>query len=105
MLFVATISFSLIGTFVVRRQANQKRYLLYEFTDGDIVMDANQTKNLVMISLVGGLVAGISGLGAPLILTPVMLKLGVHPQVTAETGNYITLFAASTNVLTVISLK
>jgi uncharacterized membrane protein YfcA len=59
---------------------------------GEIEFEGSVLRSLLMISFVGGLVAGALGLGGGSIYNPALLALGVDPRVAGSTGMYLVLF-------------
>eukprot|EP00884_Botryococcus_braunii_P000942 jgi/Botrbrau1/10849/Bobra.0025s0027.1 len=52
-----------------------------------------------LITLAGGILAGLLGIGGGMILSPLLLMLGVHPLVSAATSSVLVLFSASSAAL------
>ena len=58
---------------------------------------------IYMSGLLAGFVSGFIGLGAGLVMVPVLLKLGVHPQVASSTSAFNYLFIALTGLLKLLT--
>ena len=52
-----------------------------------------------LIALVVGVVSGLLGLGGGELLAPVLLQLGMLPQVASATSGFMILFTSSSNVV------
>lgn len=102
--FMGTVLFYMVGTRIVHREVNEKIFLRYNFIDGDLTTDKSEYRKLAAYGLFGGFIAGGSGLGAVLFFQPIVLAQSVHSAVAAETGNYLSLFSATTSTVTVILL-
>jgi uncharacterized membrane protein YfcA len=57
-------------------------------------------RKLIIYSFLGGWVSGALGLGGGAIFQPVMLSMGVPPQVASSTGMYIIMFTTFGSVVT-----
>ncbi|KAG2441792.1 hypothetical protein HXX76_003404 [Chlamydomonas incerta] len=53
----------------------------------------------LLVTLAAGLTGGMLGLGGGMVMGPLLLHLGVHPQVTAATSGAMVLFSSSTALL------
>lgn len=103
--FVGILFFSIVGHRIVNAEIRYKKFIRYNLIDGDVQMDQTEYRNFSAFGLFGGMMAGGSGLGAVLFFTPIVLAYGVHPMVTAESGNFMSLFSATTSTITVIILR
>lgn len=54
----------------------------------------------MVLAAIGGGLAGAVGLGGGVVFNPVLIGLGVPPQVAASTGMYMIMFSAFSNALT-----
>eukprot|EP00879_Flechtneria_rotunda_P001978 GHRR01002153.1.p1 GENE.GHRR01002153.1~~GHRR01002153.1.p1 ORF type:complete len:776 (+),score=239.30 GHRR01002153.1:136-2463(+) len=75
-----------------------KRALLYDF-HGDIHWTSRNSIVFPAICSIAGLVAGMFGLGGAVVKTPLMLELGVHPQVTAATTQTMLLLTSAASTI------
>ena len=57
-------------------------------------------RKLIIYAFLGGWVSGALGLGGGAIFQPVMLSMGVPPQVASATGMYIIMFTTFGSVVT-----
>ena len=71
--FVGTVLFSVLGNQIVHREVKEKKFLRYNFIDGDLTMDKTEYSKLAAYGLFGGFIAGGSGLGAVLFFQPIVL--------------------------------
>lgn len=68
----------------------------------EICWDSSNTTLYPIFSIVAGLVAGMFGIGGGIIVGPLMLAIGVHPQVSSATSACMVLFTSATSTLTFI---
>jgi len=54
----------------------------------------------IVLAAIGGGLAGAVGLGGGVVFNPILIGLGVQPQVVASTGMYMIMFSAFSNALT-----
>lgn len=54
---------------------------------------------LPVFALATGLLGGMLGLGGGMIISPLLLEMGMHPQVTAATCSYMVFFSSSLSVV------
>jgi len=87
------------GSALARRSARSQRAL-----EGDI--DWSRTLQLgsaVTASFFVGVVAGLLGLGGGELMAPLLLALGMRPQVASATSGFMILFTASSNLVHYLS--
>lgn len=65
----------------------------------EIVWDENNTIKYPCLAILAGLVAGMFGIGGGIVKGPLMLALGVHPQVSSATSACMILFTTGTSTL------
>lgn len=61
--------------------------------DSDIRFNCKQTSKILSLGFVGGFLAGAFGLGGGVIFNPVLLTMGLPPQVSAATGLYLVTYS------------
>jgi len=83
--------FLFIGIYVVKKEFKAKQECGYQFTPGDLEATPKNLIFLCIISLVGSMAAGFSGIGPGFIFCPVLLMIGVEARVATSTGMYITM--------------
>ena len=88
----------LIFTLVVRAGILKRQE-----SGGPIISDINwnerNTTIYPLLSTLAGLAAGMFGIGGGMVTAPLMLALGVHPQVSSATSACMILFTSSTSAL------
>lgn len=65
----------------------------------EIGWDESNTTIYPIFAIVAGLVAGMFGIGGGIIVGPLMLAIGVHPQVASATSACMVLFTSATSTL------
>lgn len=73
-----------------------KRELGFKYHEGDIVWDERGTIRYPLICIGAGLCAGLFGIGGGIVTGPLMLELGIHPQVAGASTAVMILFTAFT---------
>ncbi|KAH7373546.1 hypothetical protein KP509_17G061700 [Ceratopteris richardii] len=63
------------------------------------LMETDSMILLPVYALVAGFLGGMLGLGGGMIISPLLLEMGLHPQVTAATCSYMVFFSASLSVI------
>ncbi|OMJ70993.1 hypothetical protein SteCoe_30894 [Stentor coeruleus] len=85
--------FFMIGKHIIKNK------LGYDFD----TMDLNWTIKMILIvciaGFIAGLAAGIVGVGGGLVMNPVMLRLGLRPEVSTATSSFMVLFTATISML------
>ena len=84
------IGWCILLTGVVRKRLvkrfHDKARLGFEYVQGDIKWDENATIKYPLICSFAGMFAGMFGIGGGIVKGPLMLEMGVHPQVASATG-------------------
>lgn len=76
----------------------------HEYAEGDVVWTARTTLLFPALCTGAGLAAGIFGVGGGVIKGPIMLEMGVLPEVTAATSATMILFTSVSASVVFISL-
>merc|ERR1712146_636621 len=64
--------------------------------EGDITWDERNTIKFPAMCTVAGIFAGMFGIGGGIVKGPLMLEMGVHPQVASATSACMILYTTST---------
>jgi len=81
-----------------RRTVNktiQKSKVNFKFVEGDIVWNWFKFRKYSCFTFLAGCIAGLIGIGGGMVLGPMMLQLGVLPQVSSATNAALILLTAS----------
>eukprot|EP00743_Colponemidia_sp_Colp-15_P007836 GILK01008486.1.p1 GENE.GILK01008486.1~~GILK01008486.1.p1 ORF type:complete len:545 (-),score=85.29 GILK01008486.1:211-1803(-) len=96
---VAFFVFSCVYTwYLVRkviREHELKVRVRYVFTKGDVIWTFKSAIRYSLLGVVAGIAAGMLGIGGGMILGPMLLEMGMVPQVSAATSSYMVLFTSS----------
>lgn len=102
--FVWTFGFA--GFFAIKtmRETIAKKACGYPFHSQDVIWDFPQTRFYAFFTFLAGIVAGLIGIGGGMVLGPMMLVMGIYPQVsTATTGTMIVLTSSGVAISYVTS--
>jgi len=67
----------------------------FPFVEGDVLWNTKNTILYPALSTIAGITAGFLGVGGGMVAGPLMLELGILPQVVAVTSSYFILFTSS----------
>jgi len=94
LLFLCILLFTLVvRAGILKRQESGGPIL------SDITWNERNTTIYPLLSTLAGLAAGMFGIGGGMVTAPLMLALGVHPQVSSATSACMILFTSSTSAL------
>lgn len=102
--FISTylVSYMLI-TFYTGRQmivkTQQKTQVNYDFDDADVRWNKDNTLKIGLIAVMTGVAAGALGIGGGIIMNPVLLSIGLRPEVCTATSSFVIVFATSVSVI------
>lgn len=92
------LSFSALASIYLHYSHRRKVSLDYQFAEGDIRWTLKNTTTIPFLFFVAGIVAGMLGIGGGIITGPLMLELGLLPQVAVATSGFMLFFTASSTV-------
>lgn len=90
---------SALGLCINKKEQNLKDKGLIGHVEGDIKYSGKQLRSLLVGALFGGWVGGALGLGGGSIFNPLMISLGVPPQVSTATGMYMVMFSTGASTI------
>eukprot|EP01117_Protostelium_nocturnum_P012130 TRINITY_DN4452_c0_g1_i10.p2 TRINITY_DN4452_c0_g1~~TRINITY_DN4452_c0_g1_i10.p2 ORF type:complete len:161 (+),score=65.19 TRINITY_DN4452_c0_g1_i10:1656-2138(+) len=76
-----------------------------EPTKGTITWTKGKMAGLSIGSFVGGILAGLVGIGGGMVSSPILLEMGVHPQIVMSTSTFLILFTSSTTSIQYLIFK
>jgi uncharacterized membrane protein YfcA len=85
--------------YMMIRNYNYKYKLGYGFDSKDLKWTAKKTALVCVTGLVSGIAAGVIGIGGGIIMNPVMLRLGIRPEVSTATSSFMVLFSSTISML------
>jgi len=98
-LLSATLAAMTIVTALVAWQLHvthtHKVAVRYTYLEGDVAWAGHHLRVLPALSVAAGVAAGLLGIGGGMVTGPLMLELGVHPQVACATAACMVLFTSS----------
>jgi uncharacterized membrane protein YfcA len=68
---------------------DKKEQLGYHFHEGDLKWTAKRAYIICTVALVSGILASLLGVGGGMVLSPIMLELGVLPEIAAATSSFM----------------
>ena len=75
------------------QQGLKIKYGNINLVDSDLRFTVKETSKILSLGLIGGFLAGAFGLGGGVIFNPVLLTMGLPPQVSAATGLYLVTYS------------
>lgn len=88
----------LVGLYLKKRY-DRKIYLGYPFLETDIKYTLKTSFFIPFICLIAGIISGLLGLGGGLITGPILLDLGVPPEVSVSSSAFMILITSSATVV------
>jgi len=79
----------------LKKDYNTKCKIGYPFVDGDVKWTTRMGFIFPIAAIVAGIMAGLLGVGGGLVKGPLMLEMGILPQIAASTSAYMIVFTAS----------
>jgi len=102
--FVWLGGFAMFFGFILLRKQNEREKVRYPYLHDDPVWDKKSLRFYGSFTFVGGIVAGLIGIGGGMVLGPLMLVMQVDPRVSSATNaTMIMLISSSVAVIFVIS--
>lgn len=83
----------------LNRQYVLKQKLGYPFAEGDVHWDARTARMMPAGCLLAGVIAGLFGVGGAIVASPLMLEMGVVPEVAAATSALMVLYSSAAAML------
>ena len=98
-IFVLYILFTLATAYYIMYTTRQKVNLGYDFDSYDLIWTWKPIKIFIAFGVIAGIGASLLSFGGALILGPVMLRLGVRPEVSAGTSTAIIVVTSSISII------
>ena len=96
--FIIFIAFNLFWSYLmyshIQRAHEAKLKANYQFGVGDIYMDMGNIQKICGVGVIAGWIAGCFGLGGGIVFNPVLLELGVLPEVASATAIFMIIFGS-----------
>ncbi|QCD76645.1 hypothetical protein DEO72_LG1g266 [Vigna unguiculata] len=88
---------------VFRKESLRDRTLMQEITDVKVpALTKNRPSNILLfpsMALLAGILGGVFGIGGGMLISPLLLQVGIKPEVTAATCSFMVLFSATMSAL------
>lgn len=98
-ILVCYILFTIASTCYIIHITKKKVSLGYDFDAYDLIWTWKPLTILIIFGVLAGIGAGLLSFGGALILGPVMLKLGIRPEVSAGTSTGIIVLTSSISII------
>ena len=98
-IFVFYVLFTITTTYYIIYTTRRKVSLGYDFDSYDLIWTWKPITILLVFGVLAGIGASLLSFGGALILGPVMLKLGVRPEVSAGTSTAIIVVTSSISII------
>lgn len=89
----------LYGVIVAKSEFKEKKRIGYNFAKGDVQWGTKITIILIAVSMTGGLLAAIVGIGGGVVYSPLFLELGIPPKATSATAMFLVLYTSLANTI------
>ena len=100
---VVVLTLSVICTMKARKETKAKRDLAARKDNvnwkGEVTWTGKETSLLILVSLFGGILAAIVGIGGGVVYSPLLLELGIPPKVASSTAMMLVLYTSLSNVI------
>ena len=96
---ILLVTFSIITARLVVQDSLSKYDLGYDFDEDDLIWDYRKAAKIGVGAFLAGLGAGLLGMGGGTIMSPLLLSLGVLPEVTAASCSFMVFFTSSAAVV------
>lgn len=98
------IGFTVLVLKYVRAEYKYKERIGFPFVKGDIVWNTRNCIKLPIVGYAAGIGAGLLGIAAGVVISPVLLDLGVPATVTSATSAFMILFTSSATTAQFLAL-
>lgn len=76
-----------------------KQAINFQFVKGDVQWNQRNTLMYPLICIFAGLAAGLLGIGASMVQSPMMLEMGILPEISSATAMLMVLFTSSSTAV------
>ncbi|EGD78809.1 hypothetical protein PTSG_01784 [Salpingoeca rosetta] len=84
---------------MLKRQTVRKRKCNYPFLPGDVMWEGANLNKFPALAFFAGVAAAMMGIGGGMIKSPIMLAMGLQPQVVTTTSSFMIIFTSSATTL------
>ena len=90
---------------ILLEESKLKQYSHYKYLETDVIWDQMNTIKYPLLCIVAGLVTGTFGVGGGVIFAPIMISLGIDPQIITPTSSALILFTTLVALIGFISYE
>ena len=83
----------------IKKDYENKRLNKYIFLEGDIIWNNTNITKFIIISSLTGILSTYMGIGGGMLITPIMIQVGMIPEVVIATGSITTFFSSLISTL------
>jgi uncharacterized membrane protein YfcA len=88
-----------VSAIMMKKKHLKKEVLGYDFDTMDLVWSKKIIATVIFAGFLAGLAAGMVGVGGGIVMNPVMLRLGMRPEVSTATSSFMVLFTSTISML------
>eukprot|EP00301_Raphidiophrys_heterophryoidea_P026013 c8868_g1_i1.p1 GENE.c8868_g1_i1~~c8868_g1_i1.p1 ORF type:complete len:566 (+),score=155.35 c8868_g1_i1:210-1907(+) len=96
---------TVFNSIVLNRDFKLKQAINFEFIKGDVRWSSRNTLLYPMLCIIAGWAAGLLGIGAGMIQSPMMLEMGILPEISSATAMFMVLFTSSSTAVQFLLLR
>eukprot|EP01147_Barroeca_monosierra_P006869 gene6869-9523_t len=84
---------------LLKKQTQRKRVCGYKFLSGDVIWEGKNLNKYPSLAFFAGVAAAMMGIGGGMVKSPIMLAMGLQPQVVTTTSSFMIIFTSSATTL------
>jgi uncharacterized membrane protein YfcA len=96
---LSSLFIMLLISIYLKYRTRKKINVGYNFDDCDLIWNFRPSFICSLAAMVAGLSAGLLSIGGGIVMTPIMLKLGLRPQVVVPTSSVLYVLTSSTAIV------
>jgi uncharacterized membrane protein YfcA len=99
MIFDICILSMLLIVKMVRQRHKDKEEVGYKFHSADLKYNNGTIVRLAILGVCGGVSGGCLGIGGGMIFNPMLMDMGMLPEVASASGMYLVLYSSASTIL------
>jgi uncharacterized membrane protein YfcA len=99
LMIIIFIALSEACTWYMLVKHKKKAEIGYDYDRLDIKWEKESARKISLVGLAAGFIGSLVGVGGALIVNPVLLKIGIRPEVMTATSSFMVLFASTISSL------
>eukprot|EP00055_Hartaetosiga_balthica_P016284 m.102158 g.102158 ORF g.102158 m.102158 type:complete len:438 (+) comp9074_c0_seq3:351-1664(+) len=84
---------------MLEKNTKMKKACGYEFLPGDVLWEGDRLYKYPALAFFAGVAAAMMGIGGGMVKGPIMLAMGIQPQVATTTSSFMIIFTSSTTTI------